>query len=69
MNKIYTREQMKLWGQFNLVFGVLVLSLMELWFQIVGPIPLDWIWHSLVSVVFLVVVYFYHRLYQKTKEI
>lgn len=66
--KEYTKEQMELWGNINVVVGAAVITAVHMIVLLLGTPPLDWMWQGLLFVVLVLVGYMSYRKYRKTKE-
>jgi membrane protein implicated in regulation of membrane protease activity len=64
----YTKDQITLWGQLNMVIGAIAITAVHFGARLFGVPPLDWIWQGILLVVLVPVGYLYYRQYKQTKE-
>ena len=69
MKKEFTREQMNLWGQVNLVIGAIAITAVHFGTLLLGAPPLDFVFQGILLVILVPVGYLYYRQYKQTKEI
>jgi uncharacterized membrane protein len=67
MKKTYTSEQMRLWGQTNIVAGCAVITAVHMIMLLLGATPFDWVWQGVLLLVLVPVGYLYYRQYKQTK--
>lgn len=69
MKEKFTREQITLWGQINMVIGCVAITAVHLIMLLLGAPPLDWVFQGVLLVILVPVGYLYYRQYKQTKEI
>lgn len=67
--KKYTEEQMTLWGNLNMMVGVVALTAAHFIMLLLGAPPLNWMYQGFLLVIVVIVASFTHRQYRQTKEI
>jgi len=68
MKEEYTKEQMELWGNVNMVVGAAAITAVHVIVLLLGIPPLDWVWQGLLFGILGLVGSLYYRQYQQTKE-
>lgn len=68
MKEEFTRDQMTLWGQVNMVIGAIAITAVHFGTLLFGVPPLEWGWHGVLLLVLVPVGYLYYRQYRNTKE-
>lgn len=68
-HQYFTREQMRIAGQINVVIGALAITGTHMLVLVFGFAPLDLFFQGILFSLLVVVGLLYYRLYQKTKEI
>ena len=68
MIKQFTREQMTLWGQVNMVVGCVAITAVHMIMLLLGAPPFNWVWQGILLVILVPVGYLYYRQYKQTKE-
>ena len=68
MKEEFTRKQMELWGNTNMIIGATTITAVHFIVLLLGTTPLDWFWQGLLLVILVPIGYLYYRQYQQTKE-
>jgi hypothetical protein len=64
----YTKEQVELWGNVNLVVGATAITAVHFIALLLGALPFDWFWQGALLVVLIPVGYLSYRRYLQTTE-
>ncbi len=68
MKEEFTRKQMELWGNTNMLIGATVITVVHFIALLLGTTPLNWFWQGVLLLVLVLVGMLYYRKYQQTKE-
>ena len=64
----YTKEQITLWGQLNIVVGAIAITGVHFCALLFGFPPLDVVFQGILLVILVPAGYLYYRQYRNTKE-
>ena len=67
--KEYTAEQMDLWGNVNMLVGVIAITAAHFIMLLLGFPPLDLVFQGVILMILIPLSYISYRAYKQTKEL
>ena len=66
--KEYTKDQITLWGNLNMMAGVITITAVHFIMLLLGFAPLDLLWQGILLAILVFVGSISYKQYQQTKE-